>query len=554
VSALARPIRPLVDPSRQLRSSVDEIRAARRRAEAARFAFQGVAIGGFAAALVGGELRFADLEIGPFVAATFFLLIVGGLALIGWLRQPPLVRVTLEIDHRLGLDERVTTALELATLDRRTDNPGALSALGREQIADAVSHLAAAAAGSVYPLRVARRALALAAAGLILAALPWVAPWPVLIRTFVPPSPVELAAQAEATRLEMAARRLQSDGSTADRATRDAVAAQLLKAAAELRQAGGNTPAATRALQNAEQAMLAVSPQSAQDASQTLARIADALNADAQTQAATQALDVQDSAQAASQMAQLASNVGSMSAQQRDDLANALQLASNAARSDDSTAANQLQQAADAVRAGNPDGAQQAAQAIQQLGATSSAQRDVAQGRSELQASRENLANATQSAPANAQTGSQNSSAGQNSDQNGSAPGDTNSASAQAGSSQTGAAQNGSPGSGNQPTDGSGQPGGGAGKGTADHLGAPNDLQALAERQVTVPSNNPGDPGSVSLSNQQQVGTTGSAQVDYANVLPQYRSQALQNISGNEVPSGLKQVVKGYFDSLAPAK
>jgi hypothetical protein len=66
-----------------------------------------------------------------------------------------------------------------------------------------------------------------------------------------------------------------------------------------------------------------------------------------------------------------------------------------------------------------------------------------------------------------------------------------------------------------------------------------------------VPSNGPIDQGSVSLSNQTEAGSPGSAQVDYTNVLPQYRSQALQNISGSEVPSGLKQVVKGYFDSLA---
>jgi hypothetical protein len=530
---------------------VDELRMARRRAEAARFAVRGVAVGGFVAAIVGGVLRLADVDVAPFVAV-LFISIVGGFALAGWLRQPPIVRVALEIDRRLGLDERVTTALELASLDRPIRAPAALSALGGQQIVDAVGHLAAAGTVAVYPIRVPRRALALAVVGLILAALPWAIPWPVLIRHFVPPSPSELAAQAEATRLETAARRLENGTSPADRATRDAVAAQLQKAAAELRQAGGNTPSATRALQNAEQAMLAASPSSAQDASQTLSRIADALNSDAQAQAATQALDAQDPAKAASQMSQLASNLGSMSAQQRDDLASALQSASNAARSDDSTSADQLQQAADAVRAGNADGAQQAAQAIQQLGAASSAQRDVAQGRSELQASRENLASANQSAQANAPTGSQDSSSrGQNGDQNGS---DASSASAQAGSAQDGTAQNGATASGNQATNGQGQPGGGAGKGTADHNGAPNDLQALAERQVMVPSNNPGDPSSISLSNQQQVGTVGSAQVDYANVLPQYRSQALQNISGNEVPSGLKQVVKGYFDSLAPTK
>ncbi|HLZ09439.1 MAG TPA: hypothetical protein VKT80_12665 [Chloroflexota bacterium] len=69
---------------------------------------------------------------------------------------------------------------------------------------------------------------------------------------------------------------------------------------------------------------------------------------------------------------------------------------------------------------------------------------------------------------------------------------------------------------------------------------------------MVVPTTNDGQPDSISVSSQFQTGTAGSAQVDYANVLPQYRQQAQNVVDGNVVPSGLKQVVKGYFDALAP--
>jgi hypothetical protein len=570
VSTLTRPIRPLTDPARLLQSRVAELSWARRRSDAARLAVCGIAIGGGAAALIGSLAQLVDSELGPIAAGTAFIAIVAGLALGGWLRQPPLARVTLELDRLLALDERVTTALELAERQRAgekssTPRPRAMSrsqpprstaemsSLAQQQIADAVESLSWAATRSPYPLRVSRRVQALAAIGLILAALPWLVPLPVLLQSYLPPSPVALATQAEAGRLETVVRRLQSDPAPADRATRDAVAAQLQRAAAALRQSGGNASSATKALQSAEQAVLATSPQSSQDASQTLARIADALNSDPLTQPATQALDARDVAKAAAAMSQLAANLGGMSAQQRGDLANALQSASNAARSGDSAAADQLQQAANAARDGNANGMQQAAQALQRLGATSSAQSDIAQGRSELQASRDALTSASQSGQSGASgsPGTNQNSPSQAS--NGAPHGGTGDSASQANSASGTSDQTGASGNGAQPgSAAAGEPGGGAGKGSADHLGTPNDLQGLAQRQVMVPSNGPPDSGSISLSNQTEVGSAGSAQVDYANVLPQYRSQALQNISGNEVPSGLKQVVKGYFDSLAP--
>jgi hypothetical protein len=519
------------------------------------------------AGVAGGVTRFLDFDDGWVIAAMLLILSTVAWVALSWVRQPTLVQVALEVDRRLGLHERVTTALELvyaaqppagSTHDVRNfaatsplSAEFGTSSLAEQQIADALKFLTPDATSPVFPLSATRRTLSLAVIGLVLAGLPWVAAWPVLIRSYLPPSPVQLVAQAEADRLDSVARRLDSDNTSTDRATRAQLVAQLRKAADALRQSGGNAQQATRDIQNAEQATMAAAPQTSEDASKTLARIADALNSNSLTQSATGALDNQNPAAAAADMAQLASGVAGMSPQERDDLANALQSASSAARSSDTNAADQFQQAADAARNGDPAGVQQAAQTLQQLGDTSQAQRDVAQTRSELQASQEALAQAGQKS-GQASNGTQSASnpsvrgSGSNPSNGNPQEASTGTDAGSPGSNPNGATGN------NSQANSAGDPAGGIGTGSTDHLGAPQDIQGLAQRQVDVPANSNGDPGSIGPSNQRQTGVGGTAQVDYVNVLPEYRTQALQTIEGNVVPSDLKQVVKGYFDSLAP--
>lgn len=447
--------------------------------------------------------------------------------LVGWLRQAPELRVALDVDRQLGLGERVTTALEMAQLG--SDHP-----LAEQQIADALAHLTAVRPRMVYPLRLSRRAQALAVAGVALAVLPWVAPWPALPGVHSPASQVAAVSQSEAARLDDVATRLQSQKDASDPTTRSELATQLHQAAADLRQDAGKGQQASQDLLRANQAASSLAPRTGEDAALTLARISDALNGQASTKPVTQALDQQNVAQAAAAMNQLAANLSSMTPSQRQDLASALQAASDAARGSDTGASQQLQQAAQAAKNGDAPGVQQAAQALQQLGAASQAQRDVAQTQSELQSSQQAIAQAAQSSLP------QLSSAANPADGAGSGQ------SASQGAGQPGA--QGQSGQSNQQGD---QQGGGIGKGSTDHLGAANDFQGLAQREVTVPTNQQFDASSVSASNQLQVGAGGQSQVDYRNVLPQYQKQALQAIEGNAVPTGLKQVVKGYFDSLA---
>lgn len=534
------------NPRRQLRLTVDEFVFARRRALAVQSAARGLAIGGALAGLIGAFFTYFGLGGGPALAGTALVAAVVVAGVVGWLRPVPELQVALDIDRRLALGERVTTALEMAR--NSTDRP-----LADRQMSDALAHLSAARPGLVYPIRVDRRALALAAAGLAFAVLPWIVPWPSFPGVSSPASQVTTVSQSEAARLDDAANRIQSQNTPSDQSTRAELATQLRQAAAALRQDRGNAQQASSALQRADQAVSALSPQTGEPAALTLARISDALNNQAATRPVTQALDQQNAAQAAAEINKLAANLSSMTPAQRQDLASSLQAASNAAIGSDTNAAQQLQQAAQAAKNGDSQGLQQAAQALTQLGAANQAQNDAAQARSDLQTSEQAIAQAAQSglpqlnsatSPGNQPTTTQPGDQAQSNapGQDGQAqPGQGQPQGSQAGG-QTGNQ------SGNQPGD---QPGGGIGTGTANHLGAPNDPQGLAQREVTVPTGQQFDAGSVSSSNRLQTGTGGEARVDYRNVLPQYQKQALQAIEGNAVPSGLKQVVKGYFDSLA---
>jgi hypothetical protein len=574
----------------RLRGRVTEFGHARQRVRALRFAAAGLVLGGVLAAIAGSAAQVFGIDGGMAIALAAVLVPVVGGAIAGWLRPLPEAFLALELDRLLRLDERVTTALELVShpsprsparprgrLGRPDRAPSAglspqssvlSTALAADQIEDAASCLSAIRPGAIYAFRPSRALLASMAVAVALAIAPWVLPWPTLLGGATPASLVTTTTNAQAARLETVARRLDTDPTALDRPTRAQLAAQLRAAANKLRGNGANAQQSTRDLLGSEQSVATSAPQTGEDASLTLARISDALASQEATQAAARALDQQNAAQAAAEMNQLAANLGQMNAQQQQQLANALQAASNAARSSDTSAARELQQAAEAAKNGNTSGLQQAGQALQQLGTASQAQRDVAQTQSELQASRDAITRASQTGlPQLSSSSSSTSSAGDPSDaassagspdsaQNGDTPGgqpsgqqaqDQSGASASAsgssGPSTAGNQSNGQPGS---------EPGSGYGKGSTDHVGAPQDPAGLAQREVVVPSDSNVPPDSISASNQLQNGTGGTARVDYLNVLPDYKQKALDTVENNAVPTNLQQVVKGYFDSLAP--
>lgn len=601
---------------RRLRDRLGSFARARRRVQALRFAAVGVAIGGVLAALSAS----ATLVFGPLLGVSLGLAVVLGLFcapivvgfILGWLRPVRVTRVAYEVDRALGLDERVTTALELTGGDRPEAREGESvlhDLLADEQIADALASLDRARAGAVYPARLPRSWLLAMGLGLLLAIVPWLIPWPTLFGGATPASAVSATNQTQAARLETLAQQLSSDQSL-DPSTRAELATQLRQAAAQLRNDGADARQANQDLLRAEQTAAAAAPATGEDAALTLARVADALNTQTETQGVTQALDNQDIPGATAAMNQVASNLGQMTPNQRQAVASALQAASDAASGSDTNASADLQQAANAAKQGDANGTRQASQAIQQLGAASQAQRDAAQTQSELEASRQAVNQAAQtSSAANQATSASSQSAAQasassldgsslDSAQSQSADGtassdatssgdnptsnnqssdqsSANGANGSSGSSGAASASSSgqsaaSPGSASSP-DSSGQNGGsgsgspngnggdqngqqsgsGYGTGSTEHLGNPNQISAQAQREVVVPQDPNAPLTSVSPSNQTQTGTPGEARVDYQTVLPQYRQQALQGMDSSAVPNDLRNVVKGYFDSLS---
>jgi hypothetical protein len=549
VSALARS-RPLqADPGRRIRAQVSGFVLARQVTQAARYAVPAIAVGGLLAACLGIVVQVLGLAGGRALVIVVGLAPVLAAAVVGWLRRVPEGRIALEIDRALGLDERVTTALELASRDSQTSTRAGHD-LAQRQLADAAHYLSAVRPGAVYPLRLSLRRLGLALVALGLAVAPWFVPWPAVVGNRLTPMAVSSTSRAEAARLDALARQVESQGSPDDAATRAQLAAQLRQAADALRQSGSDASQANQALRAVDQAMAAAAPNTGEDASLTLARIADALNSQQLTKPATQALDQQNPAQAASDLNQLAANLANLSTDQRQALAQALQAASQAAQGSDTNAAQQLQAAADAAKNGDSPGMQQAAQALQQLANASQAQQDVSQARSALQASRDAIASASTGNAAQAVSPAPPDGSGATNGSPANSSPDASAADANAaGQGQTSQdGQNGQGQAGNQPGD---QSGGGSGSGTTGHLGSPNDLPGLAQREVMVPTDSTGEPGQLGPSSQLQTGANGTARVDYSNVLPQYRQQALQAVDNGVVPNSLKSVVKGYFDSLA---
>src|SRR5205823_9231916 len=135
--AVASPARLRVDPRRQIQAGVASFVAARQRARAIRYLSPGLAVGGVLAALAGCLAQIFGFDGGLIVAIGLGVAPSLGAATYGLMRRVSDRHIALEIDRALGLDERVTTALELA----QHRDPVGLSARGTDlrqrQVADA---------------------------------------------------------------------------------------------------------------------------------------------------------------------------------------------------------------------------------------------------------------------------------------------------------------------------------------------------------------------------------------------------------------------------------
>jgi hypothetical protein len=484
-------------------------------------------------------------------------------------RTPELAR---RVDRAARLQERSTTALELGA--QGVDFPLALA-----QMRDAVEHLKRVDLLEAFPLRVPRNELLTSFFVVLVAAIVAISPNPWVLRARAS-NPAISIAREQAERVQRLADTIQPQNSPELEALR-----QLVSKGARTVDARSNEPdAALNALQDLEEQVQQMSAGDDQLAA-ALAAIASALAANSTTQSLADAINTGDMRQIAQATKDLAAASQSMSSQDRQSLAKALQDAAQAADRVSQSVSGQLSDAADALQGStgaSADGAtadpsqadqngqsgqqagsssaqsgRSAADALNQLSNSAAAAGERQRAASQLESSRNALERAlgrTQS-----RSGNNNSSRSSSSAQNG------QSGSGQNGDQSQGAGQGQA---GDQTGDGTDGTGGGAsgnGQGNGgdtgegggystggqnqNNTGAASSLDAITSDQQ-VPTNGSVTPDESQTNPYLGEAGSGSAQAASESVKPSYSSKPTQGNDTGSIPLGLRDLVKDYFSSL----
>lgn len=491
------------------------------------------------------------------LSLTVFAAVIGQLWV--WLR-PLSVRMVARLgDARLGLDERLTTALEL--LEGRLDTSAELR---QAQLADALEHVRQAPVAAAFPVLERRQSARVggvfAALIAVLALLTWL------------PNPQNAVLQQrhqldETLKTEIAQiEQLQTDLS----AQVDPVQAQKIEPLTDtlaelldkLEQARADHSAgeALAALSAAKES-LAQMESAQQPAAQSLQSVADALaQSDSTTaQQMAEALQNGDARQAADALSQAGQSATGTEAQ---SLAEALSQAAQAAAADgNSELAQNLQQAAAALQQAAADGQsssaqqalQQAAAQLADTGAEAQTAAQAAQALANIQQAQQLLAQQT----GNGGQG-ENQQAGTGSGQQGTGAG---AAANQSGGEPGSGSGRGEPGSGN---DGLYSVNGANGIIPTDNGASQNRVEDYSS--VFAPAHIGGEGGEFVRPEPQNPGggvdvgevpgnpnrDAGSATVPYTEVYRQYSNQANAALQNDAIPLSMKDYVRQYFGALEP--
>jgi septal ring factor EnvC (AmiA/AmiB activator) len=481
-------------------------------------------------------------------------LALGVLALLaGMLRRYSPQTVAGRTDRRLSLKERLTTALEL---QRRGDG----GVLAEAQISDAMWHLRQVEPWHTFPPHVpSRDALSLTAAA-VLTAILIVAP-NAGKAAIEHQAAVSTAIQQEAQKLQKTATEIQQDEAqtgnhTPDQQSIEQILQQLQQ---QLQQPSLSAEDALAKLQAAQQQLQANQDPNADSLAEALQALAAQFDNQPLVQKVAQDIRNGDYNAAAQDLSQAGQQAGSLSADQRDQLAQSLRAAAAAqAKAGNSQLSDSLGQASDALSNGSAaDQAaafRQAAGNLQNAGQRSQAQQSLSKALSQVQQSASNMAQ-----QAGQDAADQGSSF--NGDTSSSAS-DSSSASAADGAQGAGALDQAGTGQGQgqlgQDGQGQGQ-GSGAGQGpSGDGTGSGGQgTETVYTGSATNFQGVPGQEGSSgqvsstddnSLSQPAQNGSN----VPYTQVIGSYQQQASQAMDRAAVPLSYREIVKDYFSSLAP--
>lgn len=249
----------------------------------------------------------------------------------------------------------------------------------------------------------------------------------------------------------------------------------------------------------------------------------------------------------------------SMSAEEKDALADQLDQAADALQESDPALAAQLRQAAESLRRGDSAQAaaalQQAAQALRQQSRNAQTAQLAREAAAELRQGSQQLAQAAGQG-AGAQAGSGQTGQGQTG-QNGQGQNGSGSSEGQGGQSGSGAGRgegqgDGSPGgqAGTDPIPQDNAPGDG-GERPFEQVYAPGRLGGEGGEQLPLPGS--GEPGEeVVGQSETAAGDPSAAHVPYVDALPAYEDAVRQAIDSGEIPAHLRGLIREYFSSLEP--
>ncbi len=474
-------------------------------------------------------------------------------------------------DRRFGLQERVSTALELGCC-AESENPLAV-AMSQKQLADARLAAAAVHPRQLLPIRLRPAELGLAAA-LCLGAL-LLASWGQshFLQT-AQARRVKQAIAAEAKQVEEMRSRIeeiQSQKLTPEQV--QALTRPLQEAQKKLQEAQTLEQAAS-ALEDAENTLQALNPAEAQQKTQALRKAGQALSQEAGSPLQSfgeklAAGDIQAAAQALQEI-----QTGDLSPQEQADLGQQLADAAQSLQQGDPQTAADLQTASQALQTADGQAAagalQSAAQDLNDIASQQAVAQAAQQAAGQISQSQQQLL--AQGAPASPS----GSTAGQAAQSGASAANGGTSGSSGTGQGAAQAGTGGSPASGGQ------QAGGGAGQGESqgvDTSGSQAGNQPIAQNngpgdggesqyeEIYAPQRLGGDggvdvqlPGSPNGSPGDQIlgqspsspGTQEQSRVPYTQVLPSYQDAYQQAIEADQVPVHLRALVREYFSALQP--
>ncbi|MCL4509121.1 MAG: hypothetical protein M1296_06315 [Chloroflexi bacterium] len=536
----------------ELRRGLNVLRQAQRLTESVRWAIRGAIAGLALTALLLALARVVTLSTSVALAVTPAAAAVAALAAAT--RRRSLTQVALLADRRLGLQERLTTAWELAG----QENPVALA---RVQLADALARLSRVRPFQAFPLRLSWRESAVMAglAGLVIILL--VLPNPHL-RDAQQQHMQRQLLQQQAQAVGQLARQIQSAAGNTPTAEQKATLVALHDLEQSLKK--GDVQQAEQALVAAEDQLRANSSGTAVSTQAALDRAAAALTGSqgnhSLTKSLAQAIGAGQYAQAAQQLQQLGNQALSLPQSERDALQSTLRNAGAAAAKSDPALGQALQQAAVSLGSISQPGDsatvrqafQQASAALQQAGRSVQSESQLQQALSQVQVSENALG--TQSSPGATGQQSQNSSGG--------VAHQVVTLGQGAGSLQQ-PGQSGASQQGNGPSSSSRQQGAQSGSGQSngqrqgDGQGSGSrSNQVYAPKPVTghleqLPNSAQGPGVQVAANGIEQQPADNGTIVPYTRVIAQYRSQAVQAMDRSHVPLDKKDLVRNYFSALA---